>query len=92
MNNGYKTLDQKDILQWLNTDGGFNSEEFANACGYEHQKVVGVLRSLAGMEIVKLDPKSAEKLVLSEEAKKYITAGSPEVQVFKYEKRNVIKI
>ena len=76
---------QEDVLNKLDADGHLNSEQFATTGAFDHQKVVGVLRSLAGLEVVELVSKSVDKLVLSQEAEKYLTAGSPEVQVFRYD-------
>lgn len=78
------TLSQELVLKKLDTEAKFNSQEFASAGSYDHQKVVGIVRGLAGLEIVAIDGKSIEKYALSDEAKQYVSAGSPEVQVFKY--------
>jgi len=77
-------VSQDDILQKINADGSFNSQIFASERSCEHQKVVGILRSLAGREVVTLNGRSVEKLVLSSEAQTYVGSGSPEVQVFKF--------
>ena len=78
------TLSQELVLKKLDAEAKFNSQEFASAGSYDHQKVVGIVRGLAGLEIVAIDGKSIEKYALSDEAKQYVSAGSPEVQVFKY--------
>ena len=77
-------LSQELVLKKLDAENKFNSQEFACSGSYDHQKVVGIVRGLAGLEIVKIDGKTIEKFVLSDEATQYATAGSPEVQVFKY--------
>ena len=82
---------QEDVLKTLHSKGQFLSSQYASEGNVDHQKVVGVLRSLAGLNVVTLADQEVEKLSLSTEAVEYAKAGSPEAQVYNFVKVHIRK-
>ncbi|KAI8467957.1 MAG: tRNA synthetases class II core domain (F)-domain-containing protein [Monoraphidium minutum] len=70
------------LLKQLDRDGALDSGEFAAANGWEHNAVVGVIKSLEAAEMVVTQDVPHSKHVVRPEAEAYATAGSPEAQVF----------
>ncbi|KIY98410.1 phenylalanyl-tRNA synthetase alphachain [Monoraphidium neglectum] len=71
------------LLQQLDRDGAIaDSGDFAAANGWEHNAVVGVIKSLEAAEMVVTQDISHSKHVVRPDAEAYATAGSPEAQVF----------
>lgn len=64
--------------------GDVQSDAFALACGVEHKKIIGLIKSLeaAGVDMVTSKATDQSKLVLTPEAESYIVSGSPEAQAF----------
>lgn len=72
------------VLQELNSNESVaDSWPYAESLKVPHQEVVGVLKSLEADNYVDLENLSFSFYVLTEEAQGYLTAGSPEVQVFR---------
>jgi len=63
-----------------------DSEAVANELGWNHEKFVGVLKSLEADAQVTNTPQKREGWKLTEEGQRAVTDGSPEVQVF-----NIVK-
>ena len=37
------------ILSYIDKNGAFNSQDYANSIGEDHQKIVGIIKSLQGL-------------------------------------------
>ena len=42
------------ILSYIDKNGSFNSENYAKSIGEDHQKIVGIIKSLQGLGQVRL--------------------------------------
>eukprot|EP00960_Hanusia_phi_P058205 763811-Hanusia_phi.AAC.9 len=62
--------------------GNVESLSFANAQGFDHQALIGVLKSLLADGYVKMDAVDHEGWKLTDEGEACVTKGSPEAQVF----------
>jgi phenylalanyl-tRNA synthetase alpha chain len=71
------------VVEHLDKAGGIpDSLEFAKQKGWDHDKLVGVLKSLEAQEQVTNTGTSSQGHKLSDEALSYSKDGSPECQVF----------
>lgn len=59
-----------------------DSAAFAAEHGVAHQDVVGVIKSLLGDDYIVAEPVEHSGFGISDEARSYLTAGSPEKQVW----------
>eukprot|EP00933_Yihiella_yeosuensis_P008530 TRINITY_DN11402_c2_g1_i1.p1 TRINITY_DN11402_c2_g1~~TRINITY_DN11402_c2_g1_i1.p1 ORF type:complete len:513 (-),score=115.46 TRINITY_DN11402_c2_g1_i1:108-1646(-) len=59
-----------------------DSEVFASEQGWDHEKLVGILKSFQAEEQITAQPMKREGWKLTEEGTKYEKEGTPEVQVF----------
>lgn len=66
----------------MGEDGALDSGDFAAANNWDHNAVVGVIKSLEAAEMVVTQDVSHSKYVLRPEAEGYLASGSPEAQVF----------
>ena len=71
------------ILQILSKDtsSSFESMVVSQENNWEHNEVVGALRSLEALEMVALESKDIERWKVSEEGREYARNGLPEIQV-----------
>ncbi|GLC42042.1 hypothetical protein PLESTB_001061900 [Pleodorina starrii] len=74
---------ESSLLQALNAQEVIaDSGELAKSLGVEHIVLVGTIRSLQASEMIVAEDIDHFRYVLTEEAQGYLTAGSPEAQVF----------
>uniref|UniRef100_A0A0K6S8K5 phenylalanine--tRNA ligase n=1 Tax=Chromera velia CCMP2878 TaxID=1169474 RepID=A0A0K6S8K5_9ALVE len=75
--------DLKQVLLDALAQGGVieNSEQFAASIEKQHQEVVGALKSLESLDYVKSSSSEEERWGLTDEARTYLEAGTPEAQV-----------
>lgn len=71
------------LLKQVDRDGALaDSGDFAAANGWDHNAVVGVIKSLEAAEMVVTKDIAHSKYVVRGDAEPYVAAGSPEAQVF----------
>ncbi|KXZ54325.1 hypothetical protein GPECTOR_5g409 [Gonium pectorale] len=71
------------LLQALNAQECIaDSGEFAKSAGVDHMVLVGTIRSLQASEMIVAEDIDHFRYALTEESQGYLTAGSPEAQVF----------
>uniref|UniRef100_A0A7S3PH06 Phenylalanine--tRNA ligase n=1 Tax=Aplanochytrium stocchinoi TaxID=215587 RepID=A0A7S3PH06_9STRA len=74
---------EKFLIEKSGTGETFDSWEFAENNGLDHDKVVGALKSLSGAEFVVSTQLETRFYTLTDEAKSYVDNGSPEFQFLK---------
>jgi phenylalanyl-tRNA synthetase alpha chain len=77
---------KSDILLYLSKEleSISSSLEFAASRQLSHAEVVGALRSLEALEMIKLETREVERWRLSDEGTEYARKGLPEIQVLNY--------
>ena len=58
------------------------SAAFADECGFPHDVVVGVLKSLEVDRMLRSEGTTVQRYEVTEEARGYVVKGSPEMQCF----------
>eukprot|EP00928_Gymnodinium_smaydae_P026107 TRINITY_DN2059_c0_g1_i1.p1 TRINITY_DN2059_c0_g1~~TRINITY_DN2059_c0_g1_i1.p1 ORF type:complete len:501 (-),score=108.63 TRINITY_DN2059_c0_g1_i1:96-1598(-) len=72
-----------DVLTLLKENGEIpDSEKLAGERSWDHDKIVGVLKSLAAMDQVVLEPMKRDGWKLTEEGEQIVKNGAPEARVF----------
>ncbi|EER02201.1 phenylalanyl-tRNA synthetase alpha chain, putative [Perkinsus marinus ATCC 50983] len=70
-------------------EGGINNSiALAQSSGWDHAKLVGVIKSLESIHYVTTTPFEEEEWTTTEEGEQYATLGSPEAQVAAYVKEH----
>mmetsp|Transcript_21576 Transcript_21576/g.50316 ORF Transcript_21576/g.50316 Transcript_21576/m.50316 type:complete len:497 (-) Transcript_21576:103-1593(-) len=73
------------LLKLIDKEGGIkDTRTLASANGWEHDKLVGVVKSLQAEGLVDTEALKGEGWKLTEEGEQYSKAGSPEAQVFNH--------
>jgi phenylalanyl-tRNA synthetase alpha chain len=81
-------LDRKAVVDVIQARGLIeNSLDLAGEHGWDHEKLVGVLKSLEADSCVTNTPTSVKSWKVTEEGQRVLDAGSPEVLVFNLVKR-----
>jgi len=75
------------VLEHIASAGSIEDTlSLSNEKGWDHNKVVGIVKSLASLEAVTLEDRKNEVLHATEEGKQYLENGSPEAQVWRQAK------
>ncbi|KAF0314224.1 Phenylalanine--tRNA ligase alpha subunit [Amphibalanus amphitrite] len=71
------------ILSYIDKNGPFNSEDYANSIQEDHQKVVGIIKSLQGLgQVVNVEQVTRKHWELTDEGRDVARTGSHEAKVF----------
>ncbi|KAF4671189.1 hypothetical protein FOZ61_005412 [Perkinsus olseni] len=82
-------LSRENLLTVIDQGNGIkDSITLAQSAGWDHAKLVGVIKSLESIEYVTTTPFEEEKWTTTEEGEQYATVGSPEAQVVSYVKEH----
>ncbi|XP_037089666.1 phenylalanine--tRNA ligase alpha subunit-like [Pollicipes pollicipes] len=71
------------VLHHLDQHGTFNTQDYANNLGEDHQKIVGIVKSLEGLgQVVQVEQVTHKHWELTDEGREVARAGSHEAKVF----------
>eukprot|EP00397_Hematodinium_sp_SG-2012_P017533 GEMP01017934.1.p1 GENE.GEMP01017934.1~~GEMP01017934.1.p1 ORF type:complete len:504 (+),score=100.36 GEMP01017934.1:67-1578(+) len=80
---------KEDVLQFIADNGSIEDTlTLANDKDWDHNKVVGCVKSLASSQVVAATQIDREVLRLSDEGRQYVENGTPEAQVYRKVKEN----
>ena len=75
-----------EILKYIDEQASLDTHEYALKCHFDHQKVIGAVKSLqsSGEGLLNVEQSSFKTFVLNEEAEHIVQHGSHEVVVFSH--------
>ncbi|CAJ1372656.1 unnamed protein product [Effrenium voratum] len=78
---------RKQLIEYIEANGGFeDSEKLCEEKGWDHETLVGAIKSLQSEEQITAEASKREGWKLTAEGEEYCRSGSPEVQVFDFVK------
>lgn len=76
-------MDSEQLLKFLDTKGSFNTWDLSKETNIDHQKIIGVVKSILALgNIITADPVTSKYWELTDEGESVILNGSYEVNLY----------